>query len=593
MIERFLSDFPTDGLVPLARIVLALTAMSTGDMATADTQLSLTAGLPPGTARDLWITARARSMRLRGDADGALALLGPLVGKNVDPVGRLVFEEELTLAAIATGRDYEAISYMDAWLRASAEEDRAHVVAQVAAVVEGLRIDVLVGALKVMRAQRASLGYGGDIERILSDRLVREATSKGDAELALMLLDPDAGAIAITGDAGLALVQVATSRRGLNAVAGRTIGLLLPAERPGLRDESADVLRGVTWALGIPPGIRSVRPAATTAAERTSPYEACGALEPAPDLGEPTPSDGVHLVTRNDSGDPETDIVALDELAGEGAAIVIAGLDGPSAALAGRWAEMHRVPVVVLSVPTAAEESASFAFSLGQPRDAVVRALVRAAPAFAIGTVAPVIDASEVAGYSVGEAVPGLHLSPPVPCDIPAVRAGDYRFPIGQWERDKTRGWLVSGASGCASDVLTELTGAHMRGTLALTLEAASGSVRAPGLRVLTAQAGIVPVSAPADPRAAELRRFEAALGSVSWWVALGRDAATLARAAVLELPVDTVTAPRAVADRRAEAQGRLATARARLWSTGAAGWADGHAIGRTVCALDVGLAGP
>src|SRR5580692_11593307 len=37
MIERFLVDFPEDGLLPLARIALALVAMNQGDFKTADT----------------------------------------------------------------------------------------------------------------------------------------------------------------------------------------------------------------------------------------------------------------------------------------------------------------------------------------------------------------------------------------------------------------------------------------------------------------------------------------------------------------------------------------------------------------------------
>ena len=112
------------------------------------------------------------------------------------------------------------------------------------AFVERLPKEVLVGALQAMRTQRASLGYGVDIERILAARLVQMATTSGDAELARMLLDPDAGALVVGGDAGMELGELATSRRGLNVVEGRTIGLLLPTESPGLRDESADVLRG-------------------------------------------------------------------------------------------------------------------------------------------------------------------------------------------------------------------------------------------------------------------------------------------------------------------------------------------------------------
>ncbi|MGH7434875.1 MAG: hypothetical protein ACRENE_04305, partial [Polyangiaceae bacterium] len=263
MIERFLADFPGDGQVPLARSALAIVAIELGDFGAADAQLAATDAVPPGTARDLRTVALARRLRARGDSEAALALLGPLIGKNVDPLAREVFEKELTLDALATGRDYEAISYMDAWLRATPEDDRPRTVRTVTAIVSELPVQVLESELAAMRAGGASFGYGNEIERILASRLVEVATTTGDTRLARMLLDPDAGSIA-AGDASSALSELASSRRGLNVVDGRTLGLLLPTESPGLRDEAADVLRGTMWALGLPRGVRA-RPAAPPA----------------------------------------------------------------------------------------------------------------------------------------------------------------------------------------------------------------------------------------------------------------------------------------------------------------------------------------
>src|SRR5579884_2887236 len=132
MLERFVAQFPTDGLVPLARIALALVALDQGDVAAADAQMSLTEGLPAGTAHDLWTVARARRLRMRGEPEAALAMLRPLVGKGVDP--------------LATHREYEAISYMDAWLRATPEEDKPRTVRKVVGFVDQLPEEVLVGA---------------------------------------------------------------------------------------------------------------------------------------------------------------------------------------------------------------------------------------------------------------------------------------------------------------------------------------------------------------------------------------------------------------------------------------------------------------
>jgi hypothetical protein len=533
----------------------------------------------------------ARRSRLGGDPEGALALLRPLIGKTVDPVTRAEFQNELTLTALATHREYEAISYMDAWLRASSEEEKAKAVADVTAIVEKLPRDVLVGALQAMRTQRASFGYGVDIERILGQRLVALATTSGDAELARMLLDPDAGALVVAGDAGAELGELATSRRGLNVVEGRTIGLLLPTESPGLRDESADVLRGVMWALGLPRGVRSLSvPRAVTTADGgvgvVRPQ--CAPLDAAPALEEPTPAEQVRLVTRDDAGSADRTEVSLDELAGEGASVIVAGLDAQTSTRVLRWGESHGVAVVVLVPPGEAVATHAFGFVLGEPRGEVIDALARAAPSLGTEGVAPVVDESEVAALPAqGARVGGLTLLPAVSCDVPANRAGDPRFPLSTWEHEKTHAWLVSGSPVCARDVVGELSAAHARGLVALTLEAAALPVHGPGLRVVSASAGVVPETAAEDTRDDELRRFAATLGSATWWTALGRDAATLARVAVKQLPTGSAGEAHEVTDRRARARSLLAASRARLWTTESTAWQEGHTMKRTICAVD------
>lgn len=592
MLEHFIAAFPVDGLVPRARIALSIVAMTQGDFATADLQLGLTERVPLGTTHDLWTIAYARRLRLNDAPEAALSMLRPLLGKNVDPMARLVFEEDLTLSALATQRDYEAISYMDAWLRASAEEEKDSTVKAVTAIVGKLPKEVLVGALQAMRAQRESFGYGVEIERILAGRLVEIATSSGDAKLARMLLDPDAGSIVAAGDAAVELGELATSRRGLNVVAGRTIGLLLPTDSPGLRDEAADVLRGVMWALGLPRGVRgraaTPRPSGADAAASRAP---CAPQMPAPELDEPRPDLDVRLITRDDSGSPDRTEPSLDELAGAGAAVVVAALDGPTALRALRWSEAHGMPLIALVPPEDGEEAPvprSFGFVLGEARANVLAALVRAAPSLATQPVVPVIDTSEAPRYPPqGGRFGPLTLDPPVSCEIPAVRAGEPRFPIAEWAHDKRSAWIVSGSADCAFDVALELSNSRARGLVALTLEAAGLPPHAPGLRVLSASAGIVPVNATGDTGDDEIRRFWTTLGRISWWTALGRDAATIARVAVEPLPVDDTSDARAVAERRTTARDRLATAKARLWTTEANGWGGARAMQRTVCAVD------
>jgi hypothetical protein len=612
MLQSFLARFPGDGRVPSAHVLLALVAMRRNDLAAADRQLAISADLPAGSIHDLYTVARARRLRLGGDAEAALDMLRPLVGKNVDPIARTVFQEELTLAALATHREYEAISYMDAWLRASAEDEKERTVLQVQRLVERLPQEVLLGALQAMRAQRASYGYGVDIERILATRLVGIATTSGNAQLARVLLDPHAGAVVIGGDAGVELGALATSRRGLNSVEGRTVGLLLPTDSPVLRDEAAAVLRGVMWALGLPPGVREADAGAPPGKADGGGDEpggyACAPPEAAPPPGEPSAADGLRLVTRDDGGTEDRTEVALDELVGEGAALVIAGLDGATSARALRWGSNHGVAVVAIAPPESDltggagaplnHETGAFGFVAGSSRSRVMEALTRAAPVLGTDPVAPVVDASEWKPSSPGApASPAApRLLPPFSCDAPVQRAGDPRFPFAAWQAAKVRGWVVSGSPGCAVDLLSEMTSrprSAEKPVVVMTLESASRPAHGAFVRVLTASAGLVPsrIAAAADD---EVRRFGAILGddTLGYWAAVGRDAATLARVALRRLPGDTVSDAAAVSARRAQARDDLAAARAALWSTEAAGWSElpggGHVLKRTLCALEV-----
>jgi hypothetical protein len=289
--------------------------------------------------------------------------------------------------------------------------------------------------------------------------------------------------------------------------------------------------------------------------------------------------------------------------------MVIAGLDGQTAERALAWGEEHGVPVLALvppmpgpgaadarsagdgapsteaSAPSPPAGHPSYGFQLGESRARVLEALARAEPTLATGRPAPVIDSSELPFVPQGGSF--MKLASPVSCDIPAARAGEPRFPIGDWQHDGKTAWVVSGSPDCGADLLSELAFARVRGVVALTLEAASLFPPAPGLKVVSARAGLVPETDPRDPRGEELRRFTATLGRAGWWTALGRDAATLARAALLTMPVDAVSEARAVTGRRAVARESLAAARARLWTTESSGWSPRQTLDRAVCTVE------
>jgi hypothetical protein len=563
-LEAFVAGFPSDGLAPLARIYLALSCMNPPeDWARAEAVLQTIVEPPPGSAHDLYLVALAKDRRHRHDPDGAFDILRPLVGKMVDGTARGILEEEVSLDALEARRDYEAIAYMDAWIRGASEEGRDRVRTKIAKILTQLSLPALVGSLRAMRAGGGSHGYGEEIERLVTQRLANLAVQAEDPTLARWLLDPEAGAPRIGGDAGIELGELATSKRGLGNVAGRTVGLLLPTDAPELRAEAAEVARGMVWALDL---------------SRT----------------DPNSGDAIRLVTRDDAGDPDRMLGSLEEIAGEGASIVVTGLDGVSADRAIEWAEKKQIALVVLSAPLTAK-AGDFIFVIGEPLEPVVSALLAAVSSQKkqARVVAPVVE-GDAAHFFVQHFAFGADTSwrAPVPCDIQSAKAGEPRFPVASWAAAGVTTWLLATAPECAADVIHEVGARASGGVFALTLEAAGLSERpAPGTRIVAAAAGVIPLPAsPAsDPRSNEVLGMTARMGGQpGWWVALGRDAGALARRALSTLPLDTVTAEGDILRRRKEARDALATAHARLWTSDAEGFDASHVLPRAIRVIDL-----
>ncbi len=554
-LEAFLAEFPKDGRAQLARAYLALEHTDVGDWAAAEKVLATLRSVPPGTTRDVVTVAEARMLRHEREPDAALDVLRPLVGKIVDATVRELFVEEITRAALEAHRDFEAVAYMDAWLRGVGEDKRERALVKLEVELAKLPEAVLEQSYRAMRANHTVLGYGADTQRLIAERMAATAIARGDPTLARWLLDGDAGPTFVGGDAGVALGEIATSKRGLTSFAGRTVGLLLPTASVDLRDEAADVARGVAWALGLP-------------------------------RMDPTTSDGVHLVTRDDGGDAARTEAALEELAGEGAGVILAALDARTADRALAWGEVHQIAVVVLSAPERVH-GGDWGFVLGQSRDEELAAIADELAARNIARAAVV--GSAPTPILEGRGFP-LFL-PLVGCDVEAQQAGEPRFPLASWSKQGVRVVVVAGPVECARDVIRELGASHKPATVALTLDDGSTTARAPGVSLLAATAGVVPVLAAraADVPQPDVRAYMTQFGArPSWWTALGRDGGALARAAILALPLDTLADPAAVGQRRALVQFRMATATSPLWTTEATGFAGAHMIKRKVRVVDL-----
>jgi hypothetical protein len=574
-LEAFVADFPNDGLAQLARVYTVLSWMSPPeDWLRAEAILKAMPEPPPGTSHDLYLVASAKDLRHHHNPDGAFDLLRPLVGKMVDGTARGLLEEEVSLDALEAHRDYEAIAYMDAWIRGSNEEARDAVRAKVAKALMQLPEQALAGSLRAMRAPGGSHGYSFEIQRLVAERIADVAVERGDPSLARWLLDSDAGSPVIPGQIGVELGELAASKRGLGNVTGRTVGLVLPTNSTELRGKAADVTRGMAWALELP-------------------------------RNDPKGGDRVRLVTDDDTGEPGRLASSLEEMAGEGASIIVAGLDVASADVALEWAEKKQIALLLLSTPSAAR-AGNFTFVLGQPLALVIQALLSAAlpsPGQRGWPVAPVVegDAAElfVEGFSFNSNVPWRA---PVSCSVQAAKAGEPRFPVASWRAAGVHTWLLASSSECANDVIHEVEASGNGGVFALALEAAGATEQAAqGVRLLAASAGIVPLqthmTSPGDAREVDALAMVARLGgTLSWWAALGRDAGVLARKALSKMPLDTVTARADIARRRRDARDALSAARVSLWTTETEGFevaqgssSEGHAIMRTIRVVDLG----
>jgi hypothetical protein len=544
----YIHRFPDDGATPLVKVYLAFVLIEQGQLLEADGVLATVGDLPPGATRDLATVARARSLRLHNAPQSSLDLLRPLVGKVVDDADREYFLEELALTAIAAKDDYEALAYLDAWLRGVGEDDRDRVKAKIAQILDTLPRDVLEQTYRAMRQRGSASGYSSDTQKLVAARLSRIAVDTNDAALARWLLDVSgASAVQTGGDAGLELGELAASRRGLSVVAGRTVGLLLPTRNRELRDEGADVVRGLSWALDLPrkPGAKD---------------------------------DPIRLVTRDEGPDPGSTRAALEELAGEGAAVILASFDRGSADRVSQWSEQSGLPVILLAAPSPPRIPKTSAVVLGERSERELAMLTDALVRHGVKSAALVVDtADDEAAARAAESQAGIILLPAVRCDAPLAEAGKPRFPVDSWLGSGAQGWLISGSTTCARDVLHDVKRFANRDlrkelTFAVTLEAGvppSDVFR--GAVVLAASAGIVPVLAtkPEEAHEPDVRAFMESFGArPSYWTALGRDGGVLAKAALAPLPEDTTNDPRNVEQRRTMVKNGLIGARAPLWTS-------------------------
>jgi predicted negative regulator of RcsB-dependent stress response len=526
-LERFIDKYEGDGAVPLARAYLAHVCIDLEDDDAAKSALDALAEQGPGTAKDLATIAAARLERREGKAGAAFERLAPLVGKVIDEWARAIVDRELTAAAVESGRSFESLAYMDTWLREAREDEHEEVRAGVRDLLQRVPRQALEPMLRSARASGGTSGYTGELQRLVAERLAFVALETDDRALAEWLLGEDL----LYGDAALALSDMSRSRRGRVFVSGRSVGVVLPASDPELREIAAEVARGVAFALDMPRGSG--------------------------------PGDGTRLLTRTD---PKGDVVeALDDLSEQGAAVIIAAADVPTGEKALAWAERKQIPVLVLAAPPN-EVPGRYGFVLGERRRTQVAALEAIFGQRRLGV--PRLVATPLYARALPKEEPF------VPCHEDAAKLA----PPG------ARAFIVAGNDSCARFVA--VAASRQGGTVGLTLEATSAFERSlPNVRIFGLGAGRF----PARKDDASVAAFVAKLGGApTWWTVLGRDAGALARAAVQRLPADDAESPAEVARRRDVARAALEVVEIDAWSSDERRLGADHALSRTLRAIEL-----
>lgn len=547
-LERFTILYAGDPVVPFARACLALLYLDKGDLVHAGLSLGELTKEQVGTTRDLATLARAKLLRLRRKPADALEILRPLAGKIVEPVAKYIYLEETSLSAAQAQLDFEAIAYMNTWLDGAVGDERERVRARVAELMNSLPETVLSSTLAVIKKKGRAAGYSLEIRRLIAERLAHLALERNDAVMARELLD---GGHVLGRELGIPLEDLAGSTKGQRVVRGRTVGLLLPVGTVGLREAAAETVRGVAWSLGLSalPSTNSVTVA----------------------------NDGSRLVTR-DAGEGGARLEeALEELAGEGATVIIAGLDSKSATRALAWGDLVNLSVISLAVPEGGMRVAR-GVVLGVPLGDQVAVLGKyfqehKAPSVTLIAGNEVGSTTDVTKH-LAKAGVSLTLMPPFSCDLPPAPAGALRFPLREAARKKSVFW-VAGSSECVRDVATDLTDVDRRATLISTLEGGipTADVRLAEMKFVTVSSGLVPVltERAEEVTGAEIRSYMKTYGlNPSYWAALGRDAGALAMRAMAPLPLDSVAEERAIYQRRAVVEGGLLAAQLKYWTSSA-----------------------
>ncbi len=545
-LQAFLDRYPLDDLARTARVYLAFILIRGGRLDEARRLIEPVRRGPQGSVRDFAAVADGGILIREGRPEEALRLLQPLRGKIVDPAERLLFGEQLVHAALESDRWSAATAAMIEWIAEADPEHQAGVQAAVALLVQRIPAPALervlgdLDAAAASRSEATSRAPARDFLReVVRGHLSQVALRRRDTELAQRLVESGPATL-LQDESGLALLALASSGHIDPRVAGRSVGLLLSVHSERARRRSAAAAAGIARALGLPAASRG--------------------------------GDSVRLLLRDATGPGEGVVEALAGLAGDGAAILVAGVTEADATVAQEFAERVRIPVVLLHPATTPPAADGFTFMLGEEQQRVVTALTSTMESGGAGQWVVLRDIEDT-------------------CSAASAGLGPPRLPVATWSQTGVTGVVLLGDEGCVRELVGAVDASRFRPRFGLGLEATTA---VPELSERVPLVVVAAGSYPAPPGfAARLSDPGPRPQWLDWYDALGQDAGTLARTVLRQFPLERIEDLAVVARLHRRARDELAVAAPSLATTQARGFAGRRVIARELTGVLVDPPGP
>lgn len=307
--RQFIEEHPQDPLVPVAELGLGRVLLAEGEIEAALERFASVATASDPRVAESGRFYRGVALHLAGRHAEALTILRPLVGRTTSVEETLLLLRTVSSAAERTGQLVVALEALD---RLAGNADLPPIEREQAR--DEIRDRVTHIGPAAIQTAYDELSRDGVAWPEVAQRAIRLAFEAGDmARVTAVVAEVRARRISMSDE----LTQLALRAERTERADPNVIGAIVPLTGRA-REVGQRAMRGLTYAAGVP-------------------------------AGSPPTSGGPQVVFRDDGGDPQRAIRAVDELVSVHRAIAIVGpLEGESARAAARRAQELGVPLITV-----------------------------------------------------------------------------------------------------------------------------------------------------------------------------------------------------------------------------------------------------